>query len=300
MIAPEHRNDNTISTHHHHHHHHHRHHSRSYERYERREQCVLFLRRVFYGVLVVLLAFAVVIAGMAVFAPEALHHKEMLGGDAKVPVEQTRTDNQHLRLDYDGIDVSHHQGKIDWMLVARDTCVKFVYIKATEGSDFIDPSYKVNLRQARAAGLRVGSYHYLTSKSTIEEQFRNFCDIVDRNQQDLVPMIDIEEEGIRDWSHSEIVQNLSLMIHLMSEHFRCMPLIYSYAKFYNENLAPYFNSYQLFLAHYNEKEPVVAGAGSHNIWQHSDQGIVDGILVPVDLDVFASGTTINDILRVKH
>jgi lysozyme len=52
----------------------------------------------------------------------------------------------------------------------------------------------------------------------------------------------------------------------------------------------------LFLAHYNINLPIVAGAGTHNIWQHSDQGIVDGIETPVDLNVFTQGTTLKDIL----
>ena len=39
-----------------------------------------------------------------------------------------------------GIDVSHHQGAIDWQAVARDG-VQFAYLKATEGTTFTDPAY---------------------------------------------------------------------------------------------------------------------------------------------------------------
>ena len=35
---------------------------------------------------------------------------------------------------YQGIDVSNHQGLIDWSLVSKDENIKFVYIKATEGA----------------------------------------------------------------------------------------------------------------------------------------------------------------------
>ena len=60
-----------------------------------------------------------------------------------------------------GIDVSHHQGPIDWQRVAADD-VAFAVIKATEGGDHVDDAFATNLREARAAGLAVGAYHFFT------------------------------------------------------------------------------------------------------------------------------------------
>ncbi|WP_292542118.1 GH25 family lysozyme, partial [Mesorhizobium sp.] len=57
-----------------------------------------------------------------------------------------------------GIDVSHHQGRIDWRRVAADD-VAIAVIKATEGGDHVDDAFAANLREARAAGLAVGAYH---------------------------------------------------------------------------------------------------------------------------------------------
>lgn len=51
-----------------------------------------------------------------------------------------------------GIDVSHHQGDIDWQRVAADD-VAFAIIKATEGGDHIDDAFATNLSEARAAAL---------------------------------------------------------------------------------------------------------------------------------------------------
>jgi lysozyme len=173
--------------------------------------------------------------------------------------------------------------------------VQFVYLKATEGSTIVDSKYSENVKGAKKAGIPIGSYHYMTSKSSITSQFRNYYGVVNRKEQDIIPMIDIEEEGVSGWSRQEIQDSLARMIMLMEKHYHRSPIIYAYAKFYNENLAPRFNSYHLFLAHYNIHEPVVAGAGQHNLWQHSDQGVVDGIETPVDLDVFAEGTTLENI-----
>ena len=58
-----------------------------------------------------------------------------------------------------GVDVSHHQDDIDWPKVSQSN-VRFAYIKATEGGDYVDPKFTDNWKQARAAGLAVGVYHF--------------------------------------------------------------------------------------------------------------------------------------------
>ena len=58
-----------------------------------------------------------------------------------------------------GIDVSRHQGRIEWQKVPiRD--ISFVYIKATEGATYIDPCFHYNIKGAAEAGFKVGAYHY--------------------------------------------------------------------------------------------------------------------------------------------
>ena len=64
-----------------------------------------------------------------------------------------------------GIDVSHHQGKIDWARVAESSAesgypIRFVIMKATESDTFTDPDYQVNITNARNAGLVCGVYHF--------------------------------------------------------------------------------------------------------------------------------------------
>ena len=61
-----------------------------------------------------------------------------------------------------GIDVSHHQGAVDWSAVAADQGGRwrFCWAKATEGATWKDPRRTANLKGARAAGLLVGAYHY--------------------------------------------------------------------------------------------------------------------------------------------
>ena len=49
-----------------------------------------------------------------------------------------------------GIDVSHHQGEIDWTAVARNG-IKFVYMKSSEGQDFGDRMFRAQLDQRSSA-----------------------------------------------------------------------------------------------------------------------------------------------------
>ena len=62
---------------------------------------------------------------------------------------------------YNGIDVSHHNGKINWKEVAKDKKIQYVYIKATTGATRVDERYASNVKNARENGLKVGSYHFL-------------------------------------------------------------------------------------------------------------------------------------------
>lgn len=72
-----------------------------------------------------------------------------------------------------GIDVSHHQGQIDWRRVRQDG-ISFTYVKATEGGDWTDPRFEMNWRGAGEAGLRRGAYHFFTLCRAGEAQAKHF------------------------------------------------------------------------------------------------------------------------------
>src|SRR6185369_3349649 len=76
-----------------------------------------------------------------------------------------------------GIDVSHHQGAIDWPTVARSD-ISFAYLKASEGGDYLDPSFTSNLAAARRAGLWVGAYHFFTLCRSGGDQARHFLAVL--------------------------------------------------------------------------------------------------------------------------
>lgn len=93
-----------------------------------------------------------------------------------------------------GIDISAHNGNIDFAAVAADT-VEFVYIKASEGENFRDSLFNRNYTGACRQGLRVGAYHYFRFDREGWRQGRNFLETVRNLRFDLPLAIDVEEWG---------------------------------------------------------------------------------------------------------
>lgn len=194
---------------------------------------------------------------------------------------------------YDGIDVSSHQKEIDWDKVAADTAIRFVYIKATEGATYVSPHYSRNVAEARRLGLKVGSYHFLRTTSSMSSQFENFKRTVKPEDQDLLPVIDFESRG--NWTPKQIADSIEAFAAMMREYYNCEAMIYTSSNFYNKYLSPHFDGYPLFIARYHADAPRLAGGASYTLWQFTENAKVDGIAVAVDMSRFAEGKDIADI-----
>lgn len=93
-----------------------------------------------------------------------------------------------------GVDVSHHQGRIDWAALAR-TDVRFAYLKATEGGSHVDARFRENWEGARAAGIPRGAYHFFTLCRSGAQQATNFLATVPPDPDALAPALDLEHMG---------------------------------------------------------------------------------------------------------
>lgn len=193
----------------------------------------------------------------------------------------------------DGIDVSDHQKVIDWDAVARDKRIKFVYIKATEGATYQSSHYRSNLANAKRVGIKVGSYHFLRTGSRIRDQFANFTRVVKKNEQDILPLIDIEVR--QGWTNQQVRDSVKLFADLVEEYYGCRPMIYTSSHFYNHILGRAFADYPLFIARYANNAPSL-DSGQWILWQYSEKGRVNGIGPNVDLSCFNKGRGIQDIL----
>jgi len=194
-----------------------------------------------------------------------------------------------------GIDVSHHQGDINWNKVKKwkDKSIQFVYIKATEGATFIDKTYEKNFKGAKEQKILTGSYHYFRTTSSVKDQFKNFIQTISKEDQDLIPMIDVEEK--KNWNNKEFHKNFKEFLGLIENHFGQKPMIYTVNSFYNINLSGKYNDYHFLIARYGKNSPNMRDKSNWTIWQFSETGKVDGIPKLVDIDVINSKFSLSDI-----
>ena len=88
---------------------------------------------------------------------------------------------------YQGIDVSDWQGYIDYSRV-KASGIDIVYIKTSQGSTIKDPYFDINYENAKANGLKVGFYHFLTATTTAEaeQQAQFFASVISVPSYNLV------------------------------------------------------------------------------------------------------------------
>ena len=179
-----------------------------------------------------------------------------------------------------GIDVSHHQGKIDWNLVG-ETDIGFAYIKATEGATYTDPNFHSNIKGAIDAGLSVGAYHYFRMTSSATEQFENFKNALSGYAFDLIPMIDVETSDNKPIK--QLQDSLNVFIKLVKDEYGCPPMIYGTQRSYNTYCAPKYNNYHLYIGRYGPNAPEIKGTGTYSIWQYTESARVSGVPKAVDM-----------------
>ena len=101
-----------------------------------------------------------------------------------------------------GIDVSHHQGKIDWIDLLDesplDTLINFVYCKATEGTTHVDTEWEYNKSQLSDLAVKHGAYHFLNTDSYSIPQAKHFLNHWNPSEFTLPPVLDVETESEND------------------------------------------------------------------------------------------------------
>jgi lysozyme len=196
-----------------------------------------------------------------------------------------------------GIDLSHYQGEVFWETVGGNTKMAYVYLKATEGGDRIDPTYERNIQLAQENGLKVGSYHYYRPKTEQAKQLENFRTQCLPEEQDLLPMIDIETtQGL---STDEFCDSLFKFLDMVEQAYQQKPLLYTFRNFYNRHLVGMIDDYQLMVAMYTADEPVLADERDITMWQYTGKGRIVGINGYVDKSRFMGKHGLREI-RFKH
>lgn len=196
-----------------------------------------------------------------------------------------------------GIDISHYQGSVFWEAIGDNSKATYVYIKCTEGGDNQDPTYYHNIQLARQYGLKVGSYHFYRPKTDQQTQLRNFLAQCKPDQQDLLPMIDIENAG--GYNANRFCDSLFKFIDLVEHAIKQKPLLYTYKNFYNQYLAGKIDGYPLMIACYTKDPPVLMDEKDYTMWQYTQNGRINGIKGHVDKSRFMGKHSMREI-RFKH
>ena len=191
-----------------------------------------------------------------------------------------------------GIDISHHQGKIDWEKLERENPkenpIRFVYMKACEGKDHKDTQFDTNWKMAKEHGFTRGAYHYFSPYSTGLEQAAMFIKTVKIEKGDLAPVIDVEE---KPKDRALFMQELKIFIAELEQHYGIKPIIYSGKKYKERYLNDkYFDRFPTWIAHYYVDTLEVNQRWT--LWQCSDRGHLPGISRNVDINIF-NGTPNN-------
>lgn len=188
-----------------------------------------------------------------------------------------------------GIDVSHYEKTIDWAAV-RSSGVRFAYIKATEGTGFIDPFFRTNWASAQESGLLRGAFHFFKANEPVEEQVKLFLDTVGTvGRDDLPPALDLEKDpGWAALTPSERVDRALAWLAGVQSALNVVPVIYTGPSFAVDTLGSdrRLKPFPLWLAHYTQaSQPAVPTPWSAwDYWQYTNRGSVPGVTGFVDLD----------------
>ncbi|WP_354521352.1 GH25 family lysozyme [Lysobacter enzymogenes] len=182
-----------------------------------------------------------------------------------------------------GIDVSHHQGAVDWNAVARDD-VAFAYLKASEGGDHRDRRYGENAAGARAAGVAAGAYHFFTFCRDGAEQAANFLAAAPASADALPPALDLEFGGNcgRRPDAAAMRAELDAFLAPVEAAYAKPALLYVTPEFFDayRDALPPRPLWRRSILHAPDSR------AAWTLWQYHNRARVAGIDGPVDLNVF--------------
>lgn len=188
-----------------------------------------------------------------------------------------------------GIDVARYQENVDFQ-AARSAGIHFVFMKATEGKDYIDPNFRVNWERARDAGMPRGAYHFMTWCSLASEQAAWFVQNVPSDPSSLPPVLDLEWNNYSSCktkpNRADALEKIRLMLEAMERHTGKLPIIYTDMNFHRDVLeGEYFPN--TFWLRSTAAEPHERYKNRPwTFWQYTQTGVVRGVRGEVDRNVF--------------
>ncbi len=191
-------------------------------------------------------------------------------------IENTSISNSNYIF---GIDVSHYQGKINWKKVKTSQHpIRYIFIKATEGTDFVDVHFDKNWYFAKKYNYIRGAYHFYNPKENSEKQFNHFQSVAQLSIGDFPPILDVEKTG--GLSKKRLREGILNWLKLAEKKYRKKPILYTGRSFYKTYLKGYVEDYPLWIASYSGKYDLKNI--EWNFHQFTEKVRVKGIMEKVD------------------
>ena len=204
---------------------------------------------------------------------------------------------------YNGIDVSQHNGNINWKQVATSgvdfAIIRLGYRGYRNPICTLDSKALYNIKEAKSAGLKVGIY-FVTQAVNLEEAQEEALWVISQIHQNKLQIdfpisIDVEDSGAR--SKGELPGRADLLSKEtrtlicrgfcdVIRYYGYTPMIYANYNYFNNYLNfSELSIYDIWLAHFTYDETVRSNfAGEYQMWQYSDKGTVWGINTETDLN----------------
>ena len=184
-----------------------------------------------------------------------------------------------------GIDVSHHQGEIDWPRVAKSD-VSFAILKATEGAIMSTTLSCGILMGLGRQGSRSGPITSSPSAGPGAEQAANFLQAVPRDKPILPPMVDIEFPGncASRPPVADVQRELAAFLAPVEAAFGRPAIVYML-----DDAAQLYGAAVPVRQRWVRSLVWPPGGSDWLVWQYHDAGHVDGIGGEIDLNVLHGG-----------
>ena len=200
-----------------------------------------------------------------------------------------------------GVDVSSYQADIDMNELAKQN-IKFIYIKATEGSTIKDDRFDENWENAKEADLQSGAYHFFSYDTPGRTQAENFIASVgtDLNGR-LLPAVDVEYYGDKEQNPPEktdVVRELKTFLDIIEEEYGVKPLIYTRSEIYDKYIKGEFDGYKMWMS--SLYTPLRwKYKGDWYIWQYLNRGELKGYTGGekyIDLNILNEEKELEDLI----
>ncbi len=212
--------------------------------------------------------------------------------------------NNPSRMEYPvrGIDVSVYQGEINWEKL-MDQSLDFAFIKATEGTIFVDEAYISNRKSVDELKKEYlfGFYHFFSFQSSGYDQADNFINTVGELNGYLPPVVDIELYGKLKWDKPDketIILNLTMLLEKLETQYGVKPIIYTTTLTYKTYIEGNFDNYPLWIRNVFTKPK----NENWTLWQFTDKGKLFGYNGDekfIDLNVFNGSIEELHNLKIK-